>query len=187
MFYRRRSVFCILWLNSKTLTHTAFLTHAKHANPHQNFDPRYPRQNFMDPRLPLPPTLKFYPHHPRTQAIHATANPHHPRDLADSFRTGRFSENSLWLKSEEAQSRINTTLPRRFINLLWQRSLSYRNQSTDLHNQSMDWFLYHRKIVKSESYLEPLWFKLIFRLTLHILKMEYDKYHIIELCKSDFQ
>ena len=31
MFYRRRSVFCRLGLNSKTFTHTAFLTHANHA------------------------------------------------------------------------------------------------------------------------------------------------------------
>ena len=29
------------------------------------------------------------------------------------------------------------------LNLSWQRPLSYRNQSIDLHNKSMDWFLYH--------------------------------------------
>ena len=31
MFYRRRSVFYRVWLNSKTFTHTAFLTNANHA------------------------------------------------------------------------------------------------------------------------------------------------------------
>ena len=31
IFYRRRTVFCRLWLNSKTFTYTAFLIHANQA------------------------------------------------------------------------------------------------------------------------------------------------------------
>ena len=30
MFYRRRSVFCRVWLNSETITNAAFLTYANH-------------------------------------------------------------------------------------------------------------------------------------------------------------
>ena len=32
------------------------------------------------------------------------------------------------------------------LTLSWQRSLSYRNQSIDLHCKSMDWFLYDRDL-----------------------------------------
>ena len=31
-----------------------------------------------------------------------------------------------------------------FLNLSWRRSLLYRNQSIDLQNKSMDWFLYDK-------------------------------------------
>ena len=33
---------------------------------------------------------------------------------------------------------------KRVLSFLWQRSLLYRNQSIDLQNKSMDWFLYDR-------------------------------------------
>ena len=34
----------------------------------------------------------------------------------------------------------------KFATLSWRRSLSYRNQSIDLHRKSMDWFLYDREL-----------------------------------------
>ena len=34
----------------------------------------------------------------------------------------------------------------RSLTLSWRRSLSYRNQSTDLYRKSMDWFLYGRDL-----------------------------------------
>ena len=43
-----------------------------------------------------------------------------------------------------------------YLTLLWQRPLSYRNQSTDLRSKSMDWFLYDNGLrherVKREKY-----------------------------------
>ena len=33
-----------------------------------------------------------------------------------------------------------------YLTLLWWRPLSYRNQSIDLQNKSMDWFLYDRNL-----------------------------------------
>ena len=89
MFYRRRSVFCRLCLNSKTFTHTAFLTHTNHAT-HAKISTHVthakilwthathtkistptttsPTPKCYGPTLPTPPT------HPR-----------HPCDLADSM------------------------------------------------------------------------------------------------------
>ena len=32
------------------------------------------------------------------------------------------------------------------LTLSWRRSLSYRNQSVDLHSKSVDWFLYDREL-----------------------------------------
>ena len=32
------------------------------------------------------------------------------------------------------------------LNLSWRRSLLYRNQSIDLQNKSMDWFLYEKNL-----------------------------------------
>ena len=58
-FYRRRSVFCRVWLNGKTFTHAHFLSHAK----------------------------IFWTH--ATHATHASTlptSPSQPRDLADSVR-----------------------------------------------------------------------------------------------------
>ena len=95
MFYRRRSVYCRVWLNSKTFTHITFLTHANHAT-HAKISThathakilwthathaKIARQNFMAHA---------------THATHAThakiwptppTNPRHPRDLADSGLT----------------------------------------------------------------------------------------------------
>ena len=34
-------------------------------------------------------------------------------------------------------------VPVQRLTLSWRRSLLYRNQSIDLQNKSMDWFLYH--------------------------------------------
>ena len=79
MFYRRRSVFCRLWLNSKTFTYTAFLTHANHAThakisttlPTPKFQPTPPTSptpKCYGPTLPTIPTPKF---DPRTHATHA--------------------------------------------------------------------------------------------------------------------
>ena len=42
-----------------------------------------------------------------------------------------------------------------YLTLSWQRSLSYRNQSNDLQNKSMDWFLYETFVMKQLiSYLQ---------------------------------
>ena len=67
-------------------------------HPSQNFDLRYPRQNFMEPRHPRQNFNPSHPRHPRQNfmdhATHATlakiwptlpTNPRHPRDLADWF------------------------------------------------------------------------------------------------------
>ena len=40
--------------------------------------------------------------------------------------------------------------------LSWRRSLSYRTQSTDLQNKSMDWFLYDRDL-RHEKIKRQLW------------------------------
>ena len=46
----------------------------------------------------------------------------------------------LWIKNHyKKKLRFSLTLS-------WWRSLSYRNQSTDLQSKSMDWFLYDRDI-----------------------------------------
>ena len=45
------------------------------------------------------------------------------------------------------------------LTLPWRRSLSYRNQSIDLHSKSMDWFRYDKDLrherVKPVFCLEP--------------------------------
>ena len=77
MFYRRRSAFCTVWINSETFTHAVFDPRQPRQNVmdprhrRQNFNlrhPRHPRQNFMDDTLPTPPTAKSEPRHPRTHA-----------------------------------------------------------------------------------------------------------------------
>ena len=68
----------------------------------QNLDPRYPRQNFVDPRDSREqrhPRQNFmdprYPSHPRTHASTLPTNPRYPRYLADSLSTIRVcSDNS---------------------------------------------------------------------------------------------
>ena len=105
MFYRRCSIFCRVWLNSKTFTHAVFLTHANHAT-HAKISTHATHAKMLwthvtHPKiwihvthvihakilwttLPTPTTLKF---DPRTHApILPTppTNPRHPRDLADS-------------------------------------------------------------------------------------------------------
>ena len=76
MFHRRRSVFCRVWLNSKTFTRAPFLTHAKilwNHGTHAKISTHAttsPTSKFYRPTPPTPPT------HPRY--------PRHPRDLADS-------------------------------------------------------------------------------------------------------
>ena len=78
MFYGRHSVFCRLWLNSMTFTHTAFLTHTNHATQakvsthatHAKIlwtHATHTTHATHAPTLPTPPT-----------------NPRHSRNLADS-------------------------------------------------------------------------------------------------------
>ena len=92
MFYRRRSVYCRVWLNSKTFTHITFLTHANHAT-HAKISThathakilwthathaKIARQNFMA-HATHATHAKIWPTPP--------TNPRHPRDLADSGLT----------------------------------------------------------------------------------------------------
>ena len=53
---------------------------------------------------------------------------------------------------------IDKTDPTDLLTLSWRSPLSYRNQSTDLRNKSMDWFLYHNglrhKRVKGRTVLK---------------------------------
>ena len=44
--------------------------------------------------------------------------------------------------------------------LSWRRSLSYRNQSIDLHCELMDWFLYDRDLRHEKVKLENLFFRI---------------------------
>ena len=94
MFYRRRSVYCRVLLNSKTFTHIAFLTHANHAinakisthathakilwthATHAKILWTHVTHATHAKIWPTPPTLPTSP-----------TNPRHPRDLADSGLT----------------------------------------------------------------------------------------------------
>ena len=77
MFYRRCSVFCRVWLNSKTFTHAAFLTHANHPThpkilthtTHAKILWTYTTHATHAKIWPMPPT------HPRTHAKHGTHEP----------------------------------------------------------------------------------------------------------------
>ena len=90
MFYRRRSVFCRVWLNSKTFTHTDFLTHANHATNakilthathaqlswthavHTKISTHATHAKILWTHAKIWPTPLMHPRYPR-----------HPRDLAD--------------------------------------------------------------------------------------------------------
>ena len=98
MFYRRRSVFCRLWLNDKTFTHTAFLTHANHAT-HAKISTYVTHAKILWNHATHAKisTQAIHVTHAKilwTHATHATlakiwptlpTNPRHPRDLADWF------------------------------------------------------------------------------------------------------
>ena len=84
MFHRRRSIFCRVWLNSKTFTHVAFFTHTNHAThakisthvthvTHAKILWTHSTHATHAKIWPTPPTHPSYPRH--------------PRDLADSFMT----------------------------------------------------------------------------------------------------
>ena len=47
----------------------------------------------------------------------------------------------IWFEEEK------TSVQKEDLTVSWQRSLSYRNQSTDLHGKSMEWFLYVKDLL----------------------------------------
>ena len=77
MFYRRRSVFCRLWLNSKIFTYIAWPMPTMPPMPKfygpMPLTPKFqpmpstsPTPKFYGPTLPMPPMPKFDPCHPYT-------------------------------------------------------------------------------------------------------------------------
>ena len=92
MFYRRRSAFCTVWINSETFTHAVFLTHANHVKmlwTHAT-DAKISTYATHVTHAKILWTTR-YPLHPRQNLSHATHEPTHPRypchphDLADFF------------------------------------------------------------------------------------------------------
>ena len=86
MFYRRRSAFCRVWINSKTFTHAVFLTHANHAT-----HVKMLWTNATDAKISTYATrvthakilwTTRYPLHPRQNLSHATHEPTQPRTHA---------------------------------------------------------------------------------------------------------
>ena len=55
---------------------------------------------------------------------------------------------NVWYRKGSQISRIfpNDFFPKILLSLSGRRSLSYRNQSIDLHSKSIDWFLYGRDL-----------------------------------------
>ena len=47
----------------------------------------------------------------------------------------------IWFEEEK------TSVEKEDLTVSWQRFLSYRNQSTDLHGKSMEWFLYVKDLL----------------------------------------
>ena len=92
MYYRRGSVFCRVWLNSKTFTHAIFLTHGNHAT-HAKILTHATHVKILwthDTHATHVTHAKMLWTH-ATHATHAKVwpmpptLPRHPRDLADSF------------------------------------------------------------------------------------------------------
>ena len=106
MFYRRRSVFCRLWLNSDTITHPAFLTHANHANhvTRPNFDPRsHAKILWTHSTHTKISTYATHANNLRTHGTHAThspklpKHPRHPRDFNMVLKTTKqCSDSTAW-------------------------------------------------------------------------------------------
>ena len=68
---------------------------------------------------------------------------------------------------------------KRILNLSWQRSLWYRNQSIDLQNKSVDWFLYNRSFCDKRV-------NLLLLACIHWdIFLDYDK--IIDIYASKYQ
>ena len=118
MFYRRRSVFFRVWLNSKTFNHAAFLTHANHAI-HAKMSTHATHAKILWTHAKIS-THATHAKILRTHATHAThakiwptprTHARHPRYLADSsgswhrcfavniakFLEHFFMEHLLWL------------------------------------------------------------------------------------------
>ena len=94
MFYRRRSVFCRVWLNSKTFNHAAFLTHANHAiHAKMSTHATHAKILWTHAKISTHSTHVTHAKILRTHATHAThakiwptprTHARHPRYLADS-------------------------------------------------------------------------------------------------------
>ena len=61
-----------------------------------------------------------------------------------------FSELLVFNFSKLSFSQISMFCPYICVTLSWRRSLSYRNQTIDLLNKSMGWFLYDRNLLMKE-------------------------------------
>ena len=96
MFHRRRSIFCRVWLNSKTFTHAALLTHANHATHAKTWTHGTHAKILWTHATNVTHAKILW-----TNATHAKiwptlstlpTNPRHPRDLADSRLSSKFTK-----------------------------------------------------------------------------------------------
>ena len=76
------------------------------------------------------------------------------------------------------------------VTLSWRRSLSYRNQSTDLLCKSMDWFLYDRDLRHERTKEHPSWNPYLTLITTIVFQIYYrreEKHMYHEIPNVDYQ